>query len=278
MLSAVCAAVICAGVTAVRAQDTPAQAAALEALKQKMSEIDAQPSQPANPSLQPVVVTPSITVPEQPTPPAAPPVAATVTPPVATQPLAPAPVSLADDSGLFTPVPPPSHPGAPAAMPEKKPEPKPEPATPQTKSPAATNVTPATAQAVPAAQPKVNQKTETKPAAAPSPAKNTAKVKSPQPELNKKAATKPAVASTPSKKEAKAKSKNKPAAATPKPVKPEDMVYPGRSLGFNPIEPPPLPVSAEQETALRALLGRYMANEITPDQYQAERKKIRDGQ
>jgi hypothetical protein len=37
-----CAAVLCAGVVPVRADDNPAQAAARAALEQKMSELDAQ--------------------------------------------------------------------------------------------------------------------------------------------------------------------------------------------------------------------------------------------
>jgi hypothetical protein len=269
MLSAVCAAVICAGVTAVRAQDTPAQAAALAALKQKMGELDTQAGQPTNPSLQPVVVTPSAMPPRQPSPPVAPPVT-------------PAPVLVSDNSDFFTPVPPPSHPGVQAALPEKMPETKPQPAPPIVKTPAATNATPAKAVAAKTTQPKAakttakasSPKTKSPAATNAAPAKVVAATQ-PQPKATKKADAKPAVAPAPAKKAVKAKSKGKPAA---KPAKPDETVYPGRSLGFNPIAPPPPPVSAEQQAALRSLLDRYMANEITPDQYQAERKKILAGQ
>jgi hypothetical protein len=48
----------------------------------------------------------------------------------------------------------------------------------------------------------------------------------------------------------------------------------GKSAGFQPIAAPPLPVTAEQEVALQALLKQYIANQVTPDQYQAERAKI----
>lgn len=44
--------------------------------------------------------------------------------------------------------------------------------------------------------------------------------------------------------------------------------------GFAPVEPPPLPVSSEQEAQLQALLEKYKANQITPEQYQSERAAI----
>jgi len=75
-----------------------------------------------------------------------------------------------------------------------------------------------------------------------------------------------------------AKPNGNPAETAVNQAKAEQAAYPGKSLGFAPIEPPPPPVSAEQEAALHALLDRYMANDITPDQYQAERKKIMAGQ
>jgi len=50
--------------------------------------------------------------------------------------------------------------------------------------------------------------------------------------------------------------------------------YPGKDLGFKPVQAPPIPVTPEQEAQLHALLQRYIANQITPDQYQAERAKI----
>jgi hypothetical protein len=68
----------------------------------------------------------------------------------------------------------------------------------------------------------------------------------------------------------------------PKPVapavapetKPANVNFPGKDLGLKPIEPPPVPVTDKQEAELHALLNRYIANEITPEQYQAERAKI----
>jgi len=49
------------------------------------------------------------------------------------------------------------------------------------------------------------------------------------------------------------------------------------SLALPPIEAPPLPISAEKKQQLDALLTRYKADQITPDQYQAERAKILQG-
>jgi hypothetical protein len=73
-------------------------------------------------------------------------------------------------------------------------------------------------------------------------------------------------------------------AASPKPKTPPSVVapmismietnWPGKNLGFKPIEPPPPPVTPEQEAQLHALLQQYLANQITPEQYQAERAKI----
>jgi hypothetical protein len=58
------------------------------------------------------------------------------------------------------------------------------------------------------------------------------------------------------------------------PAKPADADYPGKTLGLKPIEAPPLPVSAEKQAQLQALLVKYKADEVTPDQYQTERAKI----
>ncbi len=51
-----------------------------------------------------------------------------------------------------------------------------------------------------------------------------------------------------------------------------------KELGLQPIQPPPPPVSAGQQEQLQELLQRYDANQITPEEYQAERAKIMAGQ
>ncbi len=51
-----------------------------------------------------------------------------------------------------------------------------------------------------------------------------------------------------------------------------------KQLGLQPLQAPPAPVSAQQQEALQSLLQRYEADQITPDEYQAERAKILAGQ
>jgi hypothetical protein len=48
----------------------------------------------------------------------------------------------------------------------------------------------------------------------------------------------------------------------------------GVAMGFKPIEAPPLPVSAQKEAELQALLAKYMADQVSPDEYQKERAAI----
>jgi len=75
---------------AIRAEDTPAQAAARAALMEKMNELETQPAQPAQPAPPPIVVTPSGVTEAQPVQPTNPVV---VPPPVAPapSPIVPAP-------------------------------------------------------------------------------------------------------------------------------------------------------------------------------------------
>jgi hypothetical protein len=49
-------------------------------------------------------------------------------------------------------------------------------------------------------------------------------------------------------------------------------------LGLQPITAPPLPISASQQAQLQALLEKYTASTITPEEYQAGRAKILAGQ
>jgi hypothetical protein len=77
------------------------------------------------------------------------------------------------------------------------------------------------------------------------------------------------------------KSKAKPAkpaapavAPVVKPVPQPDLNYAGKSLGFKPVEAPPPPVSEQKVAKLQALLAKYMANQIAPDEYQKERAAI----
>ena len=230
------------------ANDTPAQAAARAALMAKMSGLNAQQTQTANPVPSSGAVTVTNAGQEQPgqpakattvprrsvTPKPAKPQAAPrvttapkTTPPPATaaapvqkiKPVA-APVRAADNSG-FTPVPPPSNPGVQAGA-----------------QPAAAGTPPLSyqwrfnQQPAPTPPPKATAAPPAKPAA-------------------------PAVAP-----------------AVKSPPLPANASYPGKTLGFPAIGAPPPPVSAQQQADLQALLGKYMANQISPEEYQKERAAI----
>jgi hypothetical protein len=92
LFPAVCAVVLCVGFNTVRAEDTPAQAAARAALMEKISAPEAQPAQPAQPAQTappPIVVTPSGAAQAQPSQPTN---VVVVPPPAArAQPAVPAP-------------------------------------------------------------------------------------------------------------------------------------------------------------------------------------------
>jgi len=51
----------------------------------------------------------------------------------------------------------------------------------------------------------------------------------------------------------------------------------GTSLQFPPLQGPDLPISGDKVQRLHALLQQYKADQITPEQYQAERAKILAG-
>ena len=57
-------------------------------------------------------------------------------------------------------------------------------------------------------------------------------------------------------------------------TKPASQNYAGKKLGFKPIEAPPLPISAAKQSQLQALLVKYKADQVTPEEYQAQRAAI----
>lgn len=67
-----------------------------------------------------------------------------------------------------------------------------------------------------------------------------------------------------------------PPAAPPavQPATPSDLNYPGKDLGFKPIEAPALPVSTQTQSQLQELDAQYMANQITPEEYHRQRAQI----
>jgi len=60
------------------------------------------------------------------------------------------------------------------------------------------------------------------------------------------------------------------------PAKPVTVV-PGKELGMKPIEVPALPISAAKEAQLQALLAKYKADKITPEEYHKQRAEILAG-
>jgi hypothetical protein len=50
--------------------------------------------------------------------------------------------------------------------------------------------------------------------------------------------------------------------------------YPGKELGLKPIEAPAPPISADKQAQLQALLAKYMADQVSPEEYQQQRAAI----
>jgi hypothetical protein len=81
-----------------------------------------------------------------------------------------------------------------------------------------------------------------------------------------------------------------PVAKAPKPTKPKKTeqqqmasqkpksksapINPATPSVYKPLEGPPPPVSADKQQRLHELLGRYQADQLTPEQYHQERAKI----
>jgi hypothetical protein len=63
------------------------------------------------------------------------------------------------------------------------------------------------------------------------------------------------------------------AAPTPTPSA-ADVNYPGKELGLKPIEAPAPPISADKQAQLQALLAKYMADQVSPEEYQQQRAAI----
>ena len=53
-----------------------------------------------------------------------------------------------------------------------------------------------------------------------------------------------------------------------------NAIFPGKELGLKPIETPLLPISAAKEAQLQALLAKYKADQITPEEYHRRRAEI----
>jgi hypothetical protein len=289
LLPTVCAVGICASFISVRADDTPMQAALRAALDQKMGELDKQQTQAP-----PVVVTSPGAVKAKPSKPTTKTVPAKATIPAATAtttgptPTLVAPIVPKPQSPPVATVPTEIKPATPPPA-ETKPAPTmtipAEPAAAATTTsetnaaPAASGTTPAapvatmpTEEVAPAAPPP----TETKPAAPTAEMKPAPAVETVQPAP---VAIKPA---TPAITPAAGTVLQSPVMPATIKVKPGVMsatnqinaIYTGKELGLKPIESPLLPVTSTQQAQLQALLAKYKANKISPEEYHNQRAEI----
>jgi len=64
------------------------------------------------------------------------------------------------------------------------------------------------------------------------------------------------------------------APGAPKPAAPPGPVYPGSDLGLKQIPAPPLPFSATKADRLATLLGKYKADQMSPEEYHQQRSAI----
>jgi len=86
----------------------------------------------------------------------------------------------------------------------------------------------------------------------------------------KQAASKPAANA---KKETAAPA-GQPTAAAPQPATGADKSYAGADLGMKPMTAPASPLSASKEERLAALLTKYKADQISPEEYHQQRAAI----
>jgi len=269
LLPAVCAAVFCASFISVRADDTPVQAAARAALEQKLNELDTTQTQAP-----PVLVTPSGAVVVQPDK-SATNVTKTVPAKTVTSPTAPAKTTSATKA---VPAASRTTPAAPVA-----PEPKNPPAevTPATPPPAETKPAPMMTPVEPTAAATITSETNAAPAASgTTPAAPVATMPTEvTPATPPPTETKPAPPAITPAAGTVLQSPVRPATIKVKPgvmsaTNQINAIYTGKELGLKPIESPLLPISAAQQAQLQALLAKYKANQITPEEYHNQRAEI----
>ena len=269
LLPAVCAAVFCASFISVRADDTPVQAAARAALEQKLNELDTTQTQAP-----PVLVTPSGAVVVQPDK-SATNVTRTVPAKTVTSPTAPAKTTSATKA---VPAASRTTPAAPVA-----PEPKNPPAevTPATPPPAETKPAPMMTPVEPTAAATITSETNAAPAASGTPPATPVATMPTEvtPATPPPTETKPAPPAITPAAGTVLQSPVRPATIKVKPgvmsaTNQINAIYTGKELGLKPIESPLLPISAAQQAQLQALLAKYKANQITPEEYHNQRAEI----
>lgn len=301
LLSAVCAAVLLAGSPTVRAQDTPAQAAARAVLMDKMSEMDAQQNQPTNPaSLTGLVIPPSAGQEQagQPT---------NAAPKVEPTP------KTTDDNVVMTPINKPvSKTEKAAAAAKAKQEADQAAADLKAKKEADRKAVEQKAadEAAAKAQAKAKAKADAQQAAAELKAKKEAEAAA-KAQAGAQTATPPPgnsgfftpvpppltpevqAGAQPALQQKMSESNQQPVTTPPPDViatppakpaapgvapavksSPANAGYAGKTLGFKPIEAPSPPVSAQKVAELQALLAKYMANQVSPEEYHKQRAAI----
>ena len=67
---------------------------------------------------------------------------------------------------------------------------------------------------------------------------------------------------------------SQPAVTAPPSAKPAEANYAGKDLGMKPIVAPALPITASKEDRLAALLMKYKADQISPEEYHTQRAAI----
>jgi len=238
----------------VRAEDTPAQAAARLALEQKLNELNESPTPATHPVAEKPAVTPEPAV-ISPSQPALQP--ATMAPENAAPKVESAP-PIADDKVVMTPV------DKKAAKAKAKAE------KAAAKAKAKQEAEKAAADLK--AQKEADQKLAAEAKAAQAQAE--ARAKSEQAALaaaaDKPAAAAPAKVSPPI-------VEAKPGASStvmPPPAQTSDANYAGKDIGMKPMEAPALPISASKEDQLQALLAKYKADQITPEEYHNQRAAL----
>jgi len=269
LLPAVCAAVFCASFISVRADDTPVQAAARAALEQKLNELDTTQTQAP-----PVLVTPSGAVVVQPDK-SATNVTRTVPAKTVTSPTAPAKTTSATKA---VPAASRTTPAAPVAPKPKNP---PAEVTPATPPPAETKPAPMMTPVEPTAAATITSETNAAPAASgTTPAAPVATMPTEvTPATPPPTETKPAPPAITPAAGTVLQSPVRPATIKVKPgvmsaTNQINAIYTGKELGLKPIESPLLPISAAQQAQLQALLAKYKANQITPEEYHNQRAEI----
>jgi colicin import membrane protein len=73
---------------------------------------------------------------------------------------------------------------------------------------------------------------------------------------------------------AESKPATQPTAVAPQPAQTPDANYAGKDIGMKPIVAPALPITASKEEQLQALLVKYKADQISPEEYHKQRAAI----